>query len=270
MKSSEPPLISLVLVSYNQRQFLQEAIQSVIDQDYPNIELIIMDGGSTDGSVEIIQSFASQAAYINIGPDGGAPSALNAGFARATGSLYAYLNSDDVLLPQAASCWVKAFAETQADVVYGDIRIVDEVGRPSHLPNKRVSEFKATPFNLRRMAAGGCTIPQQSSAWRKEVHEKIGGFVEENRSSWDGEFFNDAAIAGCSFVLIPEVLALFRVHGQSISGTGKHAAHRRIDHERMHRKWVAGGFRISPFEKVFWIRIGQAMRAWRYITERSK
>jgi glycosyltransferase involved in cell wall biosynthesis len=268
MKASDPPLVSLVLVSYNQCQFLHEAIQSVINQDYPHIELIIMDGGSTDGSVEVIQKLASRAAHINIGPDGGAPAALNAGFAQATGSIYAYLNSDDVLLPDAASRWVRAFSESQADVVYGDIRIIDEVGRPSHLPNKRVSEFKATPFNLRRMAAGGCTIPQQSSAWRKEVHEKIGGFVEQNRSSWDGEFFNDAAIAGYSFAHIPEVLALFRVHGQSISGTGKHAEHRKNDHARMRQKWQTAGFRLSRLEKFYWVRLGQVIRAWRYLTGR--
>jgi len=267
MKPSHTPLLSIVLVSYNQCEFLHEAIQSVVKQDYPNIELIIMDGGSTDGSVEVIQTFASQAAYINIGPDGGAPAALNAGFARATGTIYAYLNSDDVLLPQAASRWVRAFTETHADVVYGDIRIIDSAGKPSHLPNKRVSEFKATRFHLRRMAAGGCTIPQQSSAWSKEVHDKVGGFVEQNRSSWDGEFFIDAAIAGYSFAHIPEVLALFRVHGQSISGTGKHAEHRKNDHARMRQKWQTAGFRMSRFEKFYRVRLGQAIRAWRYITE---
>lgn len=260
--------ISLVIVSFNQSQFLEEAILSVLSQTHRDIELIIMDGGSTDGSVEIIDRYRDRAAYVHIGPDGGAPAALNAGFERATGEIFAYLNSDDVLLPNATERWVNEFKKSGADIVYSDIRIIDSEGKPSHLPTKKVSTFKVTPFHLRRMAAGGCTVPQQGAAWRRSVHETVGGFVEENRSSWDGEFFTDAAIAGCSFQHITEVLGLFRVHGESISGTGKHAEQRKRDHARMRDKWKHAGFALSALEKTFWVRLGQAIRAWRYASER--
>lgn len=260
--------ISIVLVSFNQCQFLEEAIRSVLNQTYQDIELILMDGGSTDGSIEILNRYREHAAYVHVGPDGGAPAALNAGLEKATGDIFAYLNSDDVLLPNAAQRWAEEFAKSKSDIVYSDIRIIDAEGRPSHLPGKRVSTFKVTPFHLRRMAAGGCTIPQQGAAWKRSVHERVGGFVEENRSSWDGEYFVDAAVAGCSFQHIPEVLGLFRVHGESISGTGKHAEQRARDHARMREKWLAAGFRLSNIEKKLWVRLGQLMRAWRYMAER--
>lgn len=261
------PTVSIVLPSFNQRPFLEEAINSILNQEYEAIELIVMDGGSTDGSIELIESHRSRIAHCHIGPDGGPAAALNTGFSVATGSVFAYLNSDDVLLPQAARRWVETLQQTAADIVYGDIRIIDAAGANSHLPGKRVSRFKATSFSRRRMAAGGCTIPQQGAAWRREVHEAVGGFEESNRSCWDGEFFVDAAIAGFKFSQIPEELGLFRVHDESISGTGKHAEARRMDHARIGKKWTDAGLALSQLEKTLWVRWGQIHRAWRYLSE---
>jgi len=260
------PQLSIVMVSFNQAQFLEEAIVSVLNQDYPNIEFIMMDGGSTDGSVDIVERYRGKFSYCNIGPDGGAPAALNAGFAQATSNYFAYLNSDDVLLPHAVSTWMETFAKNGADIVYGDIAIIDHEGNPSTLPERRVTVFKATPFSLRRMAAGGCTIPQQASAWTRHTHEVTGGFVEINGSSWDGEYYVDAAIAGLRFQHIPQVLAQFRVHNDSISGTGKFENIRKVDHARMRAKWREAGFDLSPIEKFLLVKTGQSIRAWRYLT----
>jgi glycosyltransferase involved in cell wall biosynthesis len=94
---SEYPLVSIVTVSFNQAEFLEEAILSVLEQSYKNIEYILFDGGSTDGSVEIIEKYRKNIKFINIGPDGGAAPALNAAFKKASGSIHAYVNSDDVL-----------------------------------------------------------------------------------------------------------------------------------------------------------------------------
>src|SRR5687767_5199473 len=97
--SSPLPVISLVTPSLNQASFLERAIRSVIEQNYPNLEYIVMDGGSTDGSVDIIEEYSDRLAYWVSEPDGGQSAAINAGWSRSSGNVLAWLNSDDYLLP---------------------------------------------------------------------------------------------------------------------------------------------------------------------------
>jgi GT2 family glycosyltransferase len=258
--------VSIVTISYNQAPFLREAMESVLGQDYSNIEYLVLDGGSTDGSRAVIEEFAPRLAYWVSEPDGGAAAALNRGFARATGEIFAYLNSDDLLLPGAVSAWVRAFEERPSlDVVYGDMDIVDAAGRPATLPGRRVSRFKAIPCSPRSMAAGANVIPQQASAWRRTIHEKVGGFCEENKTCWDWEFFIDAAIRGASFQHIPRVLAKFRVHDASISGTNKHQEARIRDHARIREKWLAAGYRLTRGEVFARRLLGRMRRSVRYL-----
>ncbi len=241
--------ISIVTVSYNQARFLAECLDSVLGQSYPNIEYIVMDGGSTDGSVDVIRARESRLAYWTSARDGGAAAALNEGFRRATGEILAYLNSDDVLKPDAVSCWVEAFSKhPQIGVFYGDLEIIDAEGRPATLPGRKVSTFRAGSWSRRNHAAGAIAIPQQAAAWRRSVAESVGPFNEANRTCWDGEFFACAAMQGVKFARVPKVLAQFRVHAASISGSNRSEVRYREDQARISRLWRAAGMHLPAWE----------------------
>jgi hypothetical protein len=123
------PRISIITPSFNQAKFLEQTILSVLSQDYPDIEYIVMDGGSTDGSVEIIKKYADKLAYWESQKDAGQADAINKGFARASGDLVAWLNSDDFYHPGALRSAVQVFDENpDAVLVYGNMLAVDENG----------------------------------------------------------------------------------------------------------------------------------------------
>lgn len=258
------PLVSIVTISHNQASFLIECLESILSQSYPRIEYIVIDGGSTDESVQIIESYAPQLAYWHSQKDDGAADALNQGFAQAHGSIFACLNSDDTLKPDTVKEWVQAFSRHPcAHVVYGDLEIIDAQGRPSHLPGKRVSVFRAGRWSRRSHAANALVIPQQATAWRSEVHQAVGGFNTANQSCWDGEFFAQAAMHDFRFRQIPKVLASFRVHDTSISGTGRLEEQYRQDQARIARDWVAHGISVSKAERIirkFLIRVHRFVR----------
>ena len=125
------PLVSIVTPSYNQAGFLRDTLRSVMGQDYPAIEYIVIDGGSDDGSVEIIREYAPNLAWWISEKDEGQADAINKGMARARGEIVAWLNSDDIYLPGAVSLAVKAFqANPEAGLVFGDAITIDADGRP--------------------------------------------------------------------------------------------------------------------------------------------
>ena len=126
------PLVSIITPSYNQVRYLEDTIQSVLQQDYPNIEYIIVDGGSTDGSLEVIERYKDKLAWWVSEPDQGQADAINKGFRKATGEIIAWLNSDDLYLPGTISSAVEVFQNNpKAGVIYGNALSAVAVGLPS-------------------------------------------------------------------------------------------------------------------------------------------
>jgi len=208
---------SIVTISYNQAQFLEQAIRSVIEQDYPDVEYIVVDPGSTDGSREIIERYRDRIDKIIFEPDNGPADGLNKGFAQATGDIFGFINSDDYLLGGALTTVASAFATApKKDVLSGHAVIVDAGGREiNHLYSRRYSPT--------RYVYGAATLAQQSTFFKAEAFRKAGGFNPENRLTWDGELWLDLALSGSKFGRIPEFLSAFRIYEGSITGGGGHA-----------------------------------------------
>jgi glycosyltransferase involved in cell wall biosynthesis len=164
----ELPLVSIVTPSYNQAAFLDATIRSVLEQDYARIEYFIMDGGSTDGSREIIQRYAPRLAGWVSEKDRGQTDAINKGFARASGQILAWLNSDDTYQPGAVRAAVEyLLAHPETGMVYGDCHFIDAAGNI-------IGHFPAAQTDYRRLRQGYVHIPQQASFWRGSLWQQVG------------------------------------------------------------------------------------------------
>lgn len=229
--------LSIVTISFNQGRFLRECIESVASQKRPGDQYIVVDPGSTDGSRELITGWGrSHIDDVVLEPDNGPADGLNKGFARARGDLLCYVNADDRLLPGALD-YARVFfrQHIEFDVLCGAIRIVDENGRVD------ARRRTADPFDLRRYAAGICTVGQQATFFRQDVYERAGGFNAANRICWDGELLVDMALCGARFATVRHALGDFRIYGTSITGSGKFIDKLWAEHARIARKIEANG-----------------------------
>lgn len=165
---NEMPLVTIVTPSYNQAVYLEATILSVLGQDYPNIEYIIMDGGSKDGSAELIRKYEDRIAFWESKKDKGQTDAINKGFARAHGDILAWLNSDDILYPHAVSEAV-TYLQTHPEcgLVYGNCDFIDAEGNV-------IGRFNAKQTDHRKLTQGYVHIPQQAAFWRADLWKQVG------------------------------------------------------------------------------------------------
>lgn len=199
------PRVSVVTPSYNQGQFLEETIRSVLLQGYPDIEYIIMDGGSTDVSPEIIRTYETWLALWVSEPDRGQTHAINTGWSQATGEIFAYINADDSYLPGTVSTIAHEFTTaSQVGMVYGTALIVNEEGQA-------VREWEAEPFDVVPMLTKGNIVPQSASFFSKDAVRSAGPLNEDWKLIMDYDF---SIRVGMQFpsVCVDHTLATFRAH----------------------------------------------------------
>ena len=205
------PRISIVTPSYNQAQFLEQTICSVLDQGYPNLEYFVMDGGSTDGSVEIIRKYAHRLTYWVSEKDRGQSHAINKGFQRATGDLLAYINSDDYYLSGAFECIAREYLRQPFDLIAGTCRHVDAAGNSLFVKKGNpvsLMDFLDIPSYERSY------LTQPEVFWTRSVLDTCGEFREDLKIAFDVEYWVRSVAAGFSISHIGNEIACFRRHSQ--------------------------------------------------------
>lgn len=250
------PLVSIITPSYNQARYLEATLDSVLSQTYPNIEYIVVDGGSTDGSVEILQRYAAKLAHWVSEKDRGQTDAINKGFARASGEFLAWLNSDDTYEPHAVAEAV-AFLQAHPEVglVYGDADFMDEHGR-------RLGRFPAAQTDYARLRRGYVHIPQQAAFWRASLWREVGPLDPSFYFAMDYDLW--VRLARISTLHYhPRHWANFRLHGSSKTMLDDSAWP-----EMLKVHYRAGGGRLAPIVLKYGLRkilapLVTARRRWR-------
>ena len=225
-KDSSWPRISIVTPSYNQAEFLERTILSVLNQNYPNLEYIIIDGGSTDGSVEIIKKYEQFINYWVSEKDKGQSDAINKGFEKSTGEILAWQNSDDVYLDGAFRKVVKVFEKhSDADLVFGDIYLIDKM-------SAIIRDIRYVPFSLSCLVHEGWNVTNQAAFWRQKVAKDVGMFDENLQYGMDFDWFVRVAKSGNRYRNIHDFLGGFRIHevakGTMLSETVGKSEHAKV------------------------------------------
>ncbi len=207
------PLVSIITPSYNQGRFLRRTIESVLTQSYPNIEYIVMDGKSTDESVEILKSYGDRFAWVSEA-DQGQFDAINKGFARSHGEILGFLNSDDTLMPDAIEAVVHYFQEhPEIDMVYGRAYYTDE--------NDRITGMYATDeYSFSRLVWDNC-VCQPAAFWRRCIADRVGEFDSSLRMVGDMDYWLRIAKAGGLIAHIHNILACSRLHSDAKTVTSR-------------------------------------------------
>ena len=224
-QQSAAPKISIVTPSFKQGAFIEKTILSVLDQQYPNLEYFVQDGGSLDETVDILQKHAARLSGWVTERDSGQSQAINRGFAKTSGDIMAWLNSDDLLLPGALGTVANYFnRHPEVDVLYGNRLLIDEddmeIGRWI-LPGHDSAVLSWVDY-----------VPQETLFWRRRIWDKVGGRVDESfRFAMDWDLLVRFREAGAKFGHIPKFLGVFRIHAHQKTSANIN----QIGHQEMNR-----------------------------------
>ncbi|MDX8389642.1 MAG: glycosyltransferase family 2 protein [Mariprofundaceae bacterium] len=207
---SNLPLVSIVIPAFNAADYLREAIDSIIAQEYPNIELIVLNDGSTDNSVEVLKSYPEGSFYWESHVNMGQSATLNKGWAMSQGEIISYLSADDALLPSAIARSVETLLSHENVVMtYCDYMLIDGNGDD-------IRRVDTPEFDYEKMVSDIVVQPGPGPFFRSSAFKKIGGWNTSYRQIPDLEYWLRLGLEG-DFLRIPEILAKFRVHNDSQS-----------------------------------------------------
>lgn len=220
---------SIVIPSYNQVRFLDACLQSVLSQSDVDLDIMVFDGGSNDGSQNVIQRYAPGFTYWQSRPDGGQAAALRAGFELAGGDIFGWLNSDDVLLPGALKAVSQGFSEhPKSPLIYGDAVWIDEHGHILR-PKREINWFWMI------FAYGYCYIPQPAAFFRREPYLRVGGLDPNLVCSMDYDLWHRLCKTG-PVVHIPKFLSGLRSHKDTKTNRLKDVFDR--EHEILRQRYL--------------------------------
>jgi glycosyltransferase involved in cell wall biosynthesis len=216
------PKISIVTPNYNYSCYLEETIRSVLLQGYPNLEYMIMDGGSNDGSLEVIRKYEQWLTWESK-PDAGSSSAINKGLRLATGNILTFLNSDDYYQPGTLARIACEIDPAQNRyVVMGDVNQVNAQGKLVRVWKARTPSFYSLLFQYRLYRIGGIVVmPNQPSVfWHRHVRETLGYFREDLQYAFDYEYWLRMLANGFNFHYVHNIYSNYRFHPESLSYQG--------------------------------------------------
>lgn len=242
------PRITIVTPNYNYAGFLEETMRSVLMQGYPNLEYMVIDDGSSDGSEEVIRRYEPHLAFWTKQKNAGQPVAINNGMARASGEILAWINSDDLLLPRALERTALARMKPDVKITCGFREVIDFESRVLwHWVHPRPNNE-----DLKRI----CYVGQETVFWNREVWEKAGPLGANWRFALDFDLWQKFMAAGFTFHLVPYFIGAFRIHAAS-KGETMHSV-REVELSEIYRKYL--GREVCERELEAEARYGKRMR----------
>ncbi len=248
---TDRPLVSIITPNYNKAPYLEESLLSVLEQDYPHLEYILIDGGSTDGSLDIIRKYQGRIDRWLSEPDQGQSHAINKGFALARGQVVAWLNSDDLYFPGAVSRAMARFAaDPELDFLYGQGVLLTATGEfLGYLP-------QIEPFNRHRLLSCYNYLMQPACFFKKQTLDRLGYLDTSLNYVMDWELWCRFAAAGCKFRYEPELLAADRQYEGTKTRSGGWARLLEI-------RELSQNFRRGPWPHGYFAYAASHMRAER-------
>lgn len=268
LRMQNPPRISIVTPSFRHAHFIERTLDSVLNQGYPNLEYVVQDGGSEDGTKDILEKYSGRLTRWVSERDSGQGDAINRGFAGTDGTIMAFLNSDDLLLPGALATVAEFFSKhPTVDVVYGHRVIIDE-------NDKEVGRWVLPPHDA-EILRWADWIPQETMFWRRSAWERVGGHIDTSfQFALDWDLLLRFQDAGLRLHRIPRFMGAFRIHpSQKTSAQISDIGNKEMD--RLRRRnfgrdvtWQEINAAVSPYilrhlvEDLKWRATEPLRKAW--------
>ena len=202
---TSPPKITIITPSYNQAEFLERTIISIISQDYANLEYIVIDGGSNDGSLEIIKKYSKYIAYWESAPDGGQANAINKALKIATGDWVCWQNSDDIFYPNTFNSIANVITSHDIDFIIGDINIIDRY-------DVIIKPQRYVKPSYKSILSEGMMLTNQAAFWKREIHKNIGLLDEGLNYAFDYDWFLRLLNNYRKVYHLPKIIGALRHH----------------------------------------------------------